>query len=33
MIDAEVKALEALAEDLDESEAIDRAEAPERALF
>ena len=33
LIDAEVKALEAMAEDLDESEAIDRAEAPERALF
>ena len=33
LIDAEVKALEALAEALDESEAIDRAEAPERALF
>ena len=33
LIDAEVKALETLAEDLDESEKIDRAEAPERALF
>ena len=33
LIDAEVKALETLAEALDESEAIDRAEAPERALF
>ena len=33
LIDAEVGALRALAEDLDESEAIDRAEAPERALF
>ena len=32
-IDAEVKALETLAEALDESEAIDRAEAPKRALF
>ena len=33
LIDAEVKALEALAAKLDKSEAIDRAEAPERALF
>ena len=33
LIDAEVGALGALAEDLDESEAIDRAEAPVRALF
>ena len=33
LIDAEAEALEALANDLDESEAIDRAEAPERALF
>ena len=33
LIDAEVKALETLAEDLEESEAIDRAEAPARALF
>ena len=33
LIDAEVGALEALAKDLDEAEAIDRAEAPERALF
>ena len=33
LIDAEVKALETLAEDLDESEVIDRAEAPKRALF
>ena len=33
LIDAEVAALESLAADLDESEAIDRAEAPARALF
>ena len=33
LIDAEVGALEALGDDLEESEAIDRAEAPERALF